>query len=63
MSGPGGGRVRPIGHNDPQAKGGAGVVERAIKAAEAWLRGFRWCQDVKRAFWGTIAYPSRALGR
>jgi hypothetical protein len=27
-------------------------IEAAIRAAEAWLRGFTWCRDVKRAFWG-----------
>jgi hypothetical protein len=27
-------------------------IGRAIRGAEEWMRAFKWCQDIKRAFWG-----------
>jgi len=33
-------------------------IGAAMREAEAWLRGFKWCQDIKRAFWG-FGFPPK----
>jgi hypothetical protein len=33
-------------------------IETAIRGAEEWLRAFKWCQGIKRAFWG-VGFPPK----